>query len=294
MTGQWQDGLTRRGILRMGAAAAAAAGVGSGPLAMAAKEATGDKKKRIPIAVQLYSVRKDCGKDFTGTIEAIGKMGYEGVEFAGYYGKKAKELRKVLDDNGLKCAGTHTQINTLLGDELKKTIEFHKVLGNQFLICPGLPGKYRNSAQAWLDTAKTFNEIAEKLKPHGMRTGYHNHSIEFKPMDGKVPWDLFFGNTAKEVVMQLDTGNAMHGGGDPVAILKKYPGRAGTVHIKEKSKDGKAMVGEGDVKWKEVLPLLQTAGGTEWYIIEHERYSVPPIECIKRCLVNFKKMLGEK
>ncbi len=84
-------------------------------------------------------------KDFPGTIEAIGKMGYQGVEFAGYHGwdRKPKELRKLLDDNGLKCCGTHTHLPTLEGDNLKKTAELHEILGNKFLICPSLVGQRR-------------------------------------------------------------------------------------------------------------------------------------------------------
>jgi len=226
-----------------------------------------------------------------GTLEAVAKMGYEGVEFAGYYGREAKELRKLCDDLGLKVIGTHTGLNTLLGDELKRTVEFNQILGNPFLIVPGLPEERRNSRAAWLETAKIFNEIAEKVKPDGMVTGYHNHAIEFSPMDGELPWDTFFGNTKPEVVMQLDTGNALHGGADPVPFLKKYPGRAATVHLKAySSTDSKALIGEDEIKWDEIFELCESAGGTEWYIVEQESYAFPPIECVDKCLQNLKKM----
>jgi len=138
---------------------------------------------KIPIALQLYSVREDCARDLPGTIEAVAKMGYDGVEFAGYYGRNAKELRKLCDNVGLPIVSTHIGLDILLGDELKKTVEFHHILGCKFLIVPGLAESRRNSRAAWLDTAKLFNEIAEKLAPEGMRTGYHNHSIEFAPRD---------------------------------------------------------------------------------------------------------------
>jgi sugar phosphate isomerase/epimerase len=101
-------------------------------------------------------------------------MGYVGVEFAGYYDRSADQLRKMLDDNGLVCCGTHTGLDTLLGDKLQPTIEFNKTLGNKYLVVPSLPEKYTASRQAWLDTAKVFNELAEKVKPHGMLVGYHN------------------------------------------------------------------------------------------------------------------------
>ncbi|MGC8834651.1 MAG: sugar phosphate isomerase/epimerase family protein, partial [Armatimonadota bacterium] len=137
---------------------------------------------KIPIALQLYSVREDAAKDTAGVLAAVAKMGYEGVEFAGYYGHSAQDLRKMLDDNGLRVAGTHIGLDTLLGDEFEKTVEFNQILGNKFLIVPGLPPERTSSADAWKRTAEIFNEIAEKLKPLGMYTGYHNHAMEFKPL----------------------------------------------------------------------------------------------------------------
>jgi sugar phosphate isomerase/epimerase len=246
---------------------------------------------KIPIGLQLYSVREDCAKDLPGVLSAVAKMGYVGVEFAGYYNYSAKDLRKVLDDLGLKCCGTHTGINTLLGAELARTIDFHRTLGNKFLIVPGLPEERRNSRKAWLETAKLFNELSEQVKAHEMQVGYHNHSIEFQPMDGELPWDTFFGNTRSEVIMQLDTGNAMHGKADPLPFLKKYPRRAITVHLKEYSAtDNKALIGEGEVKWKEVFDSCEIIGGTQWYIVEQESYAYPPMDCVKRCLENLKRM----
>ncbi len=246
---------------------------------------------RIPIALQLYSVREDCAKDFAGTVRAVAEMGYEGVDFAGYYDWSAADLRKLLDDCGLKAAGCHTAIQTLLGDELEKTMEFHRIIGNKFLIVPGLPGEYTESIAAWRRTAEVFNEISAKVRPHGFYVGYHNHHTEFQPKDGEIPWDVFFDNTVPEVVMQVDTGNMMHGNGDPVHYLRKYPGRALTVHLKEYSAtNDKAVIGEGDCPWAEIFDLCETVGGTEWYIVEQESYAYPPLECVKVCLDNLRAM----
>ena len=107
--------------------------------------------KRIPIALQLYSVRNECKKDWPGTLAAVAKMGYEAVEFAGYYQTPARELRKMLDDLGLKAAGTHIGLEALLGDELARTIEFNRTIGNDFLIVPGLPKEQTESAQSWAE-----------------------------------------------------------------------------------------------------------------------------------------------
>ena len=249
------------------------------------------KSRELQFGLQLYSVRDDCGKDLPGTLTKVAKMGYAAVEFAGYCGRNAKDMRKLLDDNGLVCCGTHTQLDTLLGDNLAKTIEYNKTIGNKYLIVPGLPAKYRGSHKAWLDTAKIFNELAEKVKPHGMLVGYHNHSAEFKPIDDKLPWDTFCSNTRDDVIMQIDTGNALHGGADPLPYLYIYPGRAITVHVKAFSKkNSKALIGEDDINWTAFFALCKAVGKTEWYIVEHESYAYPPLECVDRCLKNLRKM----
>lgn len=250
---------------------------------------------RIPIGLQLYSVRDDCAKDLPKTLQAVAKMGYEGVEFAGYYGYSAKELRKMLDDCGLVCCGTHIGFATLLGAELPKTVEFNRILGNRFLICPGLPEERRNSRVAWLKTARIFSEVAARLEGTEMLTGYHNHWIEFKEMDGELPWDTFFGLAREDVVMQMDTGNAMHGGADPIPFMERYPGRAITVHLKEYSKGrgqgyDAAVIGSGDVRWADFFHLCETSGKTEWYIVEQENYDKPPLECVDLCLKALKAM----
>ena len=245
---------------------------------------------RIPIGVQLYSVRDDCARDLPGTLAAVAKMGYEAVEFYNYYGRPAQEIRKLLDDLGLKCCGTHTGLPTLLGDALPRTIEYNQIVGNPYLVAPSLPEDRRNSAAAWRDTGRLFAELAEQVKPYGMKVGYHNHNIEFKPLEGALPFDLFFGAAGPDVIMQVDVGNAMHGGGDPVACLRNYPGRATTVHIKEYSKDQMALVGEGEANLAEVFALCETTGGTQWYIVEQETYSHPPMECIRLCLENLRRM----
>ncbi|HXE54568.1 MAG TPA: sugar phosphate isomerase/epimerase, partial [Tepidisphaeraceae bacterium] len=244
--------------------------------------------RKIPIAVQLYSVRNLLPHDFVGTIEAIGKMGYQGVEFAGYYGwdQKPKDLRKLLDDNGLKCCGTHTALPTLLGDNLKKTAELHQTLGNKFLICPSLSAR---NAKGWITLAARFNDIAGKAAEYGMLVGYHSHPQDFKKYDGKTAWEIFFDNTDPPVVHQLDTGNTMEGGGDPLTLIKRYPGRTKTTHIKEFGGGPDAPIGEGKIDWPTLLAAYESVGGTEWYIVEHET-AHDPLKTLKECLDNLHKM----
>ncbi len=271
---------------------AASVGAGAGLAAWGRLNASGlaslTGPKPIPVGVQLYSVRELAAKDLPKILQEIGKMGYKGVEFAGYYGwdKDPKALRKLLDDNGLKCCGTHTALETVTGEALKAAADLHHVLGNPFLIVPSLSA---NDASGWLDLARSFNEIAEKAKGLGMRIGYHAHAGDFKKFGGLTAWDIFFGNTGKDVIMQLDTGNCMSGNADPVAILKKYAGRSTTVHLKEFGGPADAAIGQGVVPWAEVFDVCESTGGTEWYIVEHET-GPDPLGNIRRCLEGLRKM----
>jgi sugar phosphate isomerase/epimerase len=277
---------SRRDFLRNVAMTAAGAAVA--PTFSAAARAIEPGGKKIPIGLELYSLRAELPKDFAGVIQAVGKMGYQGVEFAGYFGwdAKADELRKLLDDNGLKCCGTHTHLPTLEGDELKKTIELHKTLGNKFLICPSLSAK---DANGWTELAKKFNEISARAKEYDMFVGYHSHATDFKKIDGKTPWEIFFDNTNADVIHQIDTGNTLDGGGDPLAMIKKYPGRTRSTHIKEHGGPVGVPIGEGTIDWKAMFEAYESVGGTEWYIVEHET-SKTPMETVKACLDNLHKM----
>ena len=272
---------TRRDVLRLAALAAASA-------ALPAFARAEESHKKTPIGLELYSVRNQLPHDFTGVIEAIGKMGYEGVEFAGYYGwdKKPHDLRKLLDDSGLKCCGTHTALNTLQGDNLKRTIELHKILGNKFLICPNV---HANSAQGWLDLAKEFNDISARAEEEGMLVGYHSHASDFEKFDGKTAWEIFFDNTRPEVVHQIDVGNTLDGGGDPFALIKKYRGRTKTTHLQPPGGAPDDPIGKDKIDWPALLNTYDTYGGTEWYIVEHETSS-NPLKTVKECLDNLHAM----
>jgi sugar phosphate isomerase/epimerase len=246
---------------------------------------------RIPIALQLYSVRKDCERDLPATLKAVAEMGYDGVEFAGYYDRSAAELRKMVDDLGLKVAGSHLGLQHLQGDELKRTIEFNKTLGNKYPIIASVAHEYLETKEAAAKFGGILDEIMETLRPHGMQTGYHNHTVEFKPIDGTTAWDEIAANSGADVVMQLDLGNAMAGGAVIAPVMKKWAARGWTVHLKEHSatKDD-ALVGDGDVPWPEIFEACEAAGNTEWYIVEQESYAFPPLECVERCVKNLRGM----
>lgn len=248
------------------------------------------RAEKIPIGLQLYSVRKECEKDLPGVLEAVAKMGYQGVEFAGYYGHQADQLRKLLDANGLVCCGTHAQWASLQPDQLKATVQFNQTLGNKFLIVPWLPESARNSLDAIKKTADQFNALAEEVKGAGMLVGYHAHGGDFAQVAGDSAWNHLFRLTRPEVVMQLDVGNCIGGGGDPYKVLAQFPGRSLTIHLKEHGGKQGAVIGEGEVRWDEIFHLCETVGGTQWYIVEQEAYDTGPLESVRRCIENLKKM----
>jgi sugar phosphate isomerase/epimerase len=274
--------ITRRQFVRRCALSVAGATFAAA-LPGSARAASG---KKVLIGLQLYSIREQCQADLPRMLSTVSKIGYKGVEFAGYHNRSAKELRKMLDDNGLVACGTHTPYDSILADKLDATIEFNSTIGNKFLIVPWMEAK---SKQEWLDKAKLFNEVAGKVKPHGMWVGYHAHAHDFEKFDGVTAWDIFFGNTKPEVIMQLDTSNCCDGGADPVVVLKKYPGRVRSIHIKAHGGGPDAVIGEDKINWKEVFEFCETKGKTDWYVLEHES-GKDPVDAVKRSFEALQKL----
>ncbi len=242
---------------------------------------------KYPIALELYSVRHDLTKDFLGTLKEVKAMGYDGVEFAGGFVHSPEIVKSALMETGLEVVGWHTPWAMVQDGVLEATIAYNRIVGNKRIIVPGLPGDLTSSREGWLKAAAHLNKISARLAKDGMYTGYHNHAIEFAPLDGEMPWDTFFGNTDPRVIMQIDTGNCLHGNADPAVFLKKYPGRALSVHLKpfDKAKHFDTMIGEDSTDWKALLEASGTAGGAEVYIIEYESEKLyAPLEGVKRCL----------
>jgi sugar phosphate isomerase/epimerase len=246
---------------------------------------------RVPVAIQLFSLRKQCEEDLEGTLGYVREIGFEGVEFAGFYGRTAAQLKSMLEKHSLRCCGAHTLLQDLAGTNLSTTLDYNRTLQNRNLIVPGLPKQYEVSAASWKSAADVLNDVAEKLRPLGMRVGYHNHDIEFRPIDGVLPWAVLYEHTRPDVILQLDTGNARIGGADPAALLRRYPGRAVTVHVKDYL-PGRPdpVLGSSDFDWKQFLRTCELGGTTEWYIIEHDS---PRREEARTCFEQFQRFRAE-
>lgn len=291
------EGMTRRDLLKIASAGVAAAGVPS--LALANCGSCASKARAMQISLQLYSVRGDCGKDIDNAMARVAKMGFAGVEFAGYYkyGKDPEALKKKLDDLGLKAAGTHIGANSFAKDRIQATIDFHKTIGCKYLIIPG-DGRFCKP-DGNKELADFLNEAAVTLKAQGMYCGYHNHSKEFSKHDGKSYWDWFAERTSEDVVLQQDVGWTSNAGCDPAEYVRKYPGRTKITHFKTHVARGdagkKAFIGQDSQDWKSIIKACHEAGGTEWITIEQERYpdGKSPMECSEISLKGLKAILSE-
>ena len=253
--------LSRRDFMKMGLGAAAV--VASG---IQVKAYDPDKTK--PLYLQMYTVGGYFGKDPEGTLAKVAEMGYKGVDYAGYP-RPVEELRKLQDKYGLICFGTHTGrggIDNL--DNLKKTIEDHQILGAKYIICPGM---HNDGAEGWAEAGKKFTEASAIAREAGMYVGYHAHQPDFNVVteDGRSSWEVFADNSCQDVIMQIDLGHCCNKGADYAKLIKKYPGRSKTVHVKES--DG-LVLGDpkGRVDWPLVFELLETIGGVEAYTLEYE------------------------
>ncbi|MEI8243494.1 MAG: TIM barrel protein [bacterium] len=241
--------------------------------------------KRIPVAVQLYSLRTVAPQDVPGTLRAVAGMGYEGVELAGYYNLTGEQLRRMLDDCKLRCAGSHVGLDALEGEAFDKTVAMNQALGTDRLIVPGVDLENLDR------TIERLNAAHVRARQHGMRLGFHNHTREFDLLDGQTKFDRIFAATPADFLVQLDIGWATAAAQDVPAILRKYARRIETVHVKEFSPDRRsAVVGDGAVKWPPLFDILEQETAIAWYVVEQEEYTVGPVESVRECLGNIRKM----
>jgi len=231
-----------------------------------------------------------------GTLREVAKLGYEGVEFyAPYYEwttAQAKDVKRLLDDLKIRCFSTHNSVEYFQPEKLPHAIELNQIIGSRYIVMAH-PGKVENM-DGWKSVAETLTKTAEKLRPINMLTGFHNHIVEWRPVNGTRPMDVIAGNTPRDVVLQLDTATCLSGGSDPVAWIKAHPGRIKSFHMKDWSSDPKKgyriLLGEGDGRWKEIIEAAETVGGVDYYLIEQEGSIYPPIETAKRSLELLRRM----
>jgi len=245
---------------------------------------------KIPIALQMYTLRDDAEKDFAGTIRKVAEIGYAAVELAGHGGLSVQELSGLLADNHLKVAGSHIALEVLESD-LPKVIEENLALGNRHIVIPYLGEDRRRTAEDYKKVAETLNKYGESLQSSGMTLCYHNHDFEFQPLDnGQLGEDILLENTDPQLVKaEVDTYWVLKAGQDPVAFIQKHTGRVPLLHIKDMDPaDGSfAPVGTGKLPL-DALIAAAPAVGVEYLIVEQDVCKGPAIEAVTLSYNNLK------
>ena len=292
---------SRRSFLRN-----SAMGLGALAFASPALQALAAAKYKKLVGVQLYSIREDMRKDPQGTLNALAEMGYKYVEHANYIGRKfygweAKEFKKRLDDLGMKMPSGHTVMGKMHWDDAKNdftdlwkhTVEDAAIMGQELVISPSIDMGIRKDKNLLLKYMDIFNKSGELCQKSGMRFGYHNHDFEFsEKLDGELLYDIMLNNTDPTLVaQQLDIGNMINGGGVPAEVMKKFPGRFVSMHVKdevpsaaghEKFESTILGKGSGQIDVKALVKLGDKEGGTKHFIIEQESYQgLKPLDCMK-------------
>jgi sugar phosphate isomerase/epimerase len=246
----------------------------------------------IPLGVQLYTLRKEMERDVAATLARVAKIGYKEVEFAGYFGKSPKEIRAMLDANGLRAPSAHLQGQLFAKGGWDAPLEEAKAVGHEYAIVPYLPPELRHSLDDWHHLAEQLNQGATKAKELGLRFGYHNHDFEFTKMGGRVPYDVLLAETdPKLVLMEMDLYWATKAGQDPVAYFAKQPGRFQLVHVKDSSgpPENRIMpVGQGTIDFARIF-AKRTEGGIQHYFVEHDNPD-DPFASIETSYKNLTKM----
>ncbi len=234
-----------------------------------------DRIKRI--GLQLYTVRSLMTRDMPGTMAAVAAAGYREVEFAGYFGRTPAEVRQMLEAHGLTAPSTHIGLEAVRG-QFGATAESAQAIGIRYLTVASLDLRTLKSADDWKRMADVFNDIGRRAKAAGLRFAYHNHSVEFTPVDGVVPMDLLIAGTdASLVAFELDLFWAMKAGQDPRAYFAKHPGRFAMVHVKDATAapaSDMTDVGSGVIDWKRIFAAHKKAG-IRHYFVEHDNPADP-------------------
>ncbi|HWE53396.1 MAG TPA: sugar phosphate isomerase/epimerase [Bryobacteraceae bacterium] len=253
---------------------------------------------RIPIGLQLYSVRDELAKDPDGTLSAVAKMGYQVVEFyAPYYlwnAERARQVRRLLDSLGLQCRSTHNPKQAFEPEGLKKAIELNQILGSKYIVMAG--SDPISTIEGWKALSGRITRMMQVLTPLGLSSGFHNHEVEWQPINGHRPMDVLAAHTPKQFMLQLDVGSCVAAGQDSVAWIKANPGRINSIHCKDWARwfrGYRVLFGDGSAPWSDIIAAAESTGGVEFYLIEQEGSRYPPLETARRCLENWRRLRGE-
>lgn len=224
------------------------------------------------IGIQLYTVRRDLERDFEGTLARVAEVGYREVEFAGYYGRSASDVRAVLNRVGLTAPASHVGLPDFRRD-VDAVIAMATGVGHNYLVVPWLDESERKTLDDYRRIGQELNRIGEKVRAAGMKLGYHNHDFELARIDGRIPLDVLLEEAdASLVVLELDLYWAVKGGIDPIAYFAQYPGRVHLVHVKDSAgapEHRQVDVGKGAINFAQIFARREQAGIRHAFV-EHD------------------------
>ncbi|MBP1756013.1 MAG: sugar phosphate isomerase [Firmicutes bacterium] len=231
---------------------------------------------KLPVALQVYSIREDAEKDFIQSMKQVKEMGYEGVELAGLYGYTPEEVRDILKEIGLIPISAHVPYQAFVPN-ITKTAEDYATIGCKYVAIPYLMDDQRYGTEYFEEFMKNVPAIAEACHKVGITLMYHNHDFEFlKTAEGEYILDYMYRTYGKEVwQVELDTCWTKVAGEDPATYMKKYEGRLPVVHLKDYSKEPEfefRAVGHGVQDIPSILTQA-VAGGSEWLVVEQDRHT---------------------
>ena len=241
---------------------------------------------KVPLGLQLYSVRELLPKDYEGTLKQLGAIGFREVESAGYYNHSAAQVKQAMSAAGLHLVSAHYGSDDL-HQKLDEILAFNKELGVSYIIC-SFPGFKDPSRVKGL----TPKQIGAKVSAAGLKFGYHNHTMEFHKTDGVVPYDELLRLTdPAHVTMEMDCGWVTVGGASPVEYLRKYPTRISMLHIKDfkditpdssiENVPTIVELGQGTIDYRPIFQQAAKSGVVKHCFVEQEGYNVPPMEGLK-------------
>ncbi|UOR13764.1 sugar phosphate isomerase/epimerase family protein [Halobacillus amylolyticus] len=247
--------------------------------------------KNIPIAAQMYTLRNEVKQDFASTLKKVADLGFSGVELAGYEGLSAGDLRKLLDQLGLKAASSHIPLDELT-HHLPQVIEDQKTLGSKYVVCPYFEPKREEDYDDLVTNLKKAGEICSQ---EGLTLCYHNHDFELEKLsDGRTALQTIFEETdAEHVQTEFDVYWLKKAGEDPIKWLERYKGRTPLLHLKDMTTDDEqffAELGTGGIDIESILEKGKDTG-VHWWIVEQDESRKTPLESLEISLEYLKARL---
>lgn len=229
----------------------------------------------MDVSLQLYSINQETKTDYKGSIAKVGKIGYSGVEFAGYGGLSAQEMSALLNENNLYSVGTHCGLQ-VFEDAFEQELQYSKEIGSKYIICPGAKVDTKEDVDYLV---QVLNAAAEKAAKENIKIGYHNHAHEFVKIDGKYPLDMIAENTSDNVILELDVFWVAYAGIDPMEYIEKWGKKVELIHIKQIDENKVNVdVADGIIDMKQIK---ETAKFAKYFVVEHEEFDKPVWDSIR-------------